>query len=329
MMMMIHMRIGLVQENYHSEVLAYLLEMYSVSYNAEITVYSNTDAYNNIDMYKHHFSFKAKDLTHLLHDMTSDVCDLFYIISYDNLMYIDEWDAFKSRCVFIAHSTQQANELRTRDYMFVSLAPFLHNVYTIPFTHKPIGIIEATEKSKATAHLELATIGWFLSNNKNTDFLKALLSTGKVMLNVFTNVNTQDLVTLYKSFKDYIRVHQGFGTTKVLQTLKNLDCKTILFAPPPDSDFTNAIKFSGSLAFAFNHKLILATSKEICDNYKLHDPSVVSIDYNAHINHTVSLLQSAHNSPNVFDTRTRITDAIYRENRDKLRTFHSNFDKTM
>ena len=98
--------IGFLQEDFHSEVLDFLLELItSREPTRQIILYNRHDRYNNKDIYKQKYlNFTVRSLNNYIHDMVNNVCEKIIVVSYDNIFHIDLLEPYKDRLIFIAHS---------------------------------------------------------------------------------------------------------------------------------------------------------------------------------------------------------------------------------
>jgi len=127
--------IGFLQEDFHSEVLDFLLELITNREpTRQIILYNRHDRYNNKDTYKQKYlNFTVRGLNNYIHDMVNNVCEKIIVVSYDNIFHIDLLEPYKDRLIFIAHSQDHVKLFNYLNMESFALTNLVSRNYMIPF----------------------------------------------------------------------------------------------------------------------------------------------------------------------------------------------------
>ena len=175
--------IGFLQEDFHSEVLDFLLELCSTVYpNATLILYNDMDRYNNKELLKENYkNLVIKDLSYFIPDLTSGGVYKIFVISYDNVIHLNMLEKYKKDLVFIAHSPKHIKSYDTLNMKYFSLTPLLSENYMLPIVNKNCNI--QIENNNIPNYLPLLKsmsinnnlkiiimVGYFFENNKNISY---------------------------------------------------------------------------------------------------------------------------------------------------------------
>ena len=273
--------IGFLQEDFHSEVLDFLIELF-VNRNPGISIilYNNVDRYNNKSiLIKKYKNFIVKPLNKFIPDMVSNFCEKIIVVSYDNIFHLDLLEPYKKDLIFVAHSPKHITQFDLLNINYFSLTGLLSSRYMTPFIKDPVPLIkikleqeEILKKLVIRISIEkltvLVIIGSFFENNKNIKLIKELVSTGKFIIIIFT-------AEVSKLLYDFIKIHEKFvfaalnqTTTEIQNNIEMLNARYILFAPPDNSQFFSS-SWSGCISFAFDNNLTLIMPKQLADYYNI------------------------------------------------------------
>ena len=344
--------IGFLQEDFHSEVLDFLLELItSREPTRQIILYNRHDRYNNKDIYKQKYlNFTVRSLNNYIHDMVNNVCEKIIVVSYDNIFHIDLLEPYKDRLIFIAHSQDHIQLFNYLNMESFALTNLVSRNYMIPFV-KDISfkikdkikdkvninkqemqeVLNFIKQRKDQENLDIITIvGNFLENNKDIELLDHLASSKQFIILIYAPEITDSL-------HKYITRHQQFAyaalripTEEIQSNMKFLDSKYILFSPPKESKcYTSS--WSGSIAFAFDNDFHLIMPKLIVDYYCLNKGSVISytnkddiisqIKSNSGVEYKQAMQQIRDNT---YQRNCRVWDIICDNNTSKFSGFKIN-----
>jgi hypothetical protein len=279
--------IGFLQEDFHSEVLDFLLELITNREpSRQIILYNRYDRYNNKDIYKQKYSnFIVRGLNHYIPDMVNNVCEKIIVVSYDNIFHIDLLEPYKDRLIFIAHSEQHMKLFNHLNIESFALTNLLSRNYMTPFVKDisfkikdETNINEHTQlmlnflkKRKVQDNLDIIIIvGNFLENNKDMELLNHLASSEQFIILVYAPEMSELLHTYITNHKNFVYTALRVSTREIQSNMEFLDTKYILFSPPKESKcYTSS--WSGSIAFAFDNDLHLIMPKLLADYYCLNN----------------------------------------------------------
>lgn len=290
--------IGLLQENFHSEVNDYILEIFDDS-ETKCILYNDDDKYDNKELYKLKFkNLEIKPLQFFFPDLANKVCDKIIVVSWDNIIWLDLLLYYKNDLIFIAHSQEHVQKYEKYNLNFFSLTPLLNSInYTLPLniTHKekfmnllsqvesrpdniPENFIELFQNYiKLNDATPIFIIGYFLEDNKDIELFEQILQTRKVVFFICVPELSDILYTLSQKYIDQIFT-VSLPTPKILYFIKSLNIQHLLFAPPKNSVFYTC-QWSGSIAFALNNHLNIIMPRPIAEIYNMQD-FVITYDSN-------------------------------------------------
>lgn len=346
--------IGFLQEDFHSEVLDFLLELIT---NREPTrqmiLYNRHDRYNNKDIYKQKYlNFTVRSLNNYIHDMVNNVCEKIIVVSYDNIFHIDLLEPYKDRLIFIAHSQnhiQLFNHLNIESFALTNLlsrnymTPFIKDIsfnkhkqeiqemqeiQEVQKTREILAMLNFIKQRKDQENLDIITIvGNFLENNKDIELLDHLASSKQFIILIYAPEITDLLHKYITRHKQFAYAALRIPTKEIKSNMEFLDSKYILFSPPKESKcYTSS--WSGSIAFAFDNDFHLIMPKLIADYYCLNNGSVISytnkddiirqIKSNPGVEYKQAMQQIRNNT---YERNCRMWDIICDKNTSKIRDF--------
>jgi len=283
--------IGFLQEDFHSEVLDFLLELITNREpTRQIILYNRHDRYNNKDTYKQKYlNFTVRGLNNYIHDMVNNVCEKIIVVSYDNIFHIDLLEPYKDRLIFIAHSQDHVKLFNYLNMESFALTNLVSRNYMIPFV-KDISfkikdkvnkdkvnkddhiqkMLNFIKQRKAQENLDIITIvGNFLENNKDIELLDHLASSKQFIILIYAPEMSELLHTYITRHNQFAYAALRISTDEIQSNMGFLDSKYILFSPPKESKcYTSS--WSGSIAFAFDNDFHLIMPKLIADYYCLN-----------------------------------------------------------
>lgn len=320
------MKVGVVYEDYHSEVAEFIFEMLQFKLDANIVLYNNKDRYDNTESYlKKYNRIQKRSLGTFVKDLVEDRCDKMIVVSYGNLFKLELLSEYKEKLIFIAHDDSQQKQLEELKLTYFTLTSLLSKnmkdtwKYMLPICkdskmendYSNISDIEDKEKMeirrtyiKDNNLKSIMMVGHFLENNRNMELIKKLLETQKVFLYIFAPSQTKELDELRKISK-HILCGIRFSTNIIEKMIKENDIKHVLFAPPNDSKFFKT-QWSGTIAFALNRGMTLIMPDELAKEYHL---SETSITYKSENDITVDFVEKIEA---IDQTKTR--EDIYKRN---------------
>lgn len=279
--------IGFLQEDFHSEVLDFLLELCSTIYpNVEMILYNDVDRYNNKELLlKRYTNLVVKNLSYFIPELTNNELFKIFVISYDNIIHLNMMTKYKDNLVFIAHSPKHIKSYNSVNMNYFSLTPLLSEKYMLPITNQDCR--QSTYDSEIQNYLTLLknireeknltfiiTIGYFLENNKNIKLIENLLQKEKFILVVFAPEISNELNTLIGKYPKYVFTALGLKTKDIRYTINYLDINYLLFCPPKDSNYTKN-SWSGTLAFGLENNLHTIVSEKIIEIYNLTNDHIL------------------------------------------------------
>lgn len=281
--------IGFLQEDFHSEVLGFLLELMSHQFpERELILYNNIDRYNNKGKYtKRYNNLTVQDLTTFIPDMTSNTCEKIFVVSYDNIFHLSLLLPYKDRLIFIAHSPKHIKSYQDHNISYFSLTSLLSTSFMLPLTKDVSYLsIEYAEPSDDVNNKEsmknikdrglevLMIVGSFFKNNKDLEVLKTILQTRRYIIIICSTELTQDLQDFVKEYEELVYVALNLSTDDLIYTINFFNVKYLLFIPPKDSKFYTS-SWSGSLQFAFDCNLRLILPSIIAQMYDIKNPAII------------------------------------------------------
>lgn len=286
------LKIGFLQEDFHSEVLDFLLELCSNIYpNAKLILYNDIDRYNNkellIENYK---NLVIKDLSYFIPDLTSGDIYKTFVISYDNIIHLHMLEKYKNDLIFIAHSPKHIKAYDLLGIKYFSLTPLLSKDYMLPVIYRDHHMqikddhindninndyLSLLKKTSVNNNLKIImTVGYFLDNNKNLKLIENLLNKGRFILVIFSPEMTIDLNMMIKKYPKYVFTAIGLQTKRIRYTINYLDIHYLLFCPPDDSNYVKN-SWSGTLAFGLDHNLHIVVPEKITEIYNLKNDHIL------------------------------------------------------
>lgn len=286
------MKIGIVYEDFHSEVVEFILEILQFELDTNIVIYNDKDKYDNIDIYQQKYNrIQRRSLGYFIKDLNNEVCDKYIVISYTNLVNLGILSEFKERLIFIGHDSNQVEQLKSHRMNHIVLSKLLSNKldeqwkFMLPIcknskienNYSDLKSVETEEqfKKRNTFIKEnnlktMVMVGHFLINNKDLELIEKMLMTKKVFIFIFAPALTKEIQETMKAYGKYILCGVGFSTKTIEKIIEDYKINHLLFAPPKDSNFFKT-QWSGSIAFGINRNMTVIMPDELADNYMLKD----------------------------------------------------------
>lgn len=304
--------IAFLQEDFHSEVLDFLLELVSKNYpNTQLIWYNNVDRYDNISLYKIKYpNLIVKSLDEFIPNLVDDVFHKCFIISYDNIINVNFLLKYVSKFIFIAHSPKHVELFNRLNLTYFSLTPLLSNNFMLPILHEcnpkqtisnrltnqvNIEILDQMKKQTTEQNLIIVvTVGHFQNDNKDLNLINNLLSSKRILLLSFVPQISPELQSLSEKNIGYIFVACNLSTSEIQFTINYLNIKYILFIPSFESKFYKE-SWSGSIAFAFDNDLNLIMPKMLSDYYNITSPTMITYEQQETGANIINTLQTRQN----------------------------------
>jgi len=274
--------IGFLQEDFHSEVLDFLFQGITLIYpNTKLILYNNEDRYDNKIIYSLKYkNLYIKKIKDFIPDLSSNLCQKIFIISYDNIIGLQLLLNYKKDLVFIAHSEMHIKAFKRLNLNFFSLTPLLYYKYMLPllqshnsFIIKNPNLIKHDLEMKPIIDNNNLTvillIGLFTKHNKNIELIEHLLKTNKICLLICSHELSNEVLELQSKFPKNVMLRSPVTTTTIVMYIKYYKIKYLLFSPNKKSNFYKS-SWSGSIAFAFDNNLCIIMPKSISNIYEFN-----------------------------------------------------------
>ena len=281
------LRLGFLQEDFHSEVLDFLLELCNNVYpDAHLILYNDIDRYNNKELLKENYkNLVIKDLSYFIPDLTSGDVYKTFVISYDNIIHLNMLEKYKKDLVFIAHSPKHIKSYDMLNMKYFSLTPLLSKNYMLPIVNKNRNLkmennnipnyLPLLKSMSINNNLKIViTVGYFLDNNKNIKLIENLLRKELFILVVFAPEISLELNKMIKKYPKYVYTALGMKTKEIRHAINYLDINHLLFCPPNDSNYVKN-SWSGTLAFGLDHDLHIVVPEKIAEIYNLKNDHIL------------------------------------------------------
>jgi hypothetical protein len=280
---------GFLQEDFHSEVLSFLLELVSHHFpETELILYNNIDRYNNKRKYTQKYkNLIVKSLDTFIPDMVGDICEKIFVISYDNIFHLSLLLPYRDRLIFIAHSPKHIKAYQDHRIPYFALTSLLSTSFMLPLTndvsHLSIEYVQPSDDVKNKEAMQnikdrgfeiLMMVGSFFNNNKDLEVIRSLLETKRYIIVICSSELTQDLQDFVREYEEYVYVALNLSTDDLIYTINFFNIRYLLFTPPRDSKFYTS-SWSGSLQFAFDCNLRLVLPGIIAQMYDIKNPAIV------------------------------------------------------
>jgi hypothetical protein len=330
-------KIGILQENFHSEVVDFLLELHD----GEVILYNDIDKYDNKSLYKNKYpNLQIKELESFIPDLTNKICNKMIIVSWDNIMWLNLLLHYKDDLLFIAHSNDHIQKYNKYNLNYFSLTPLLNNYcYMLPINNtnktqytvlksqnkiKPVNfpieyINSFNNHIKDTGSIPMMIIGYFLNENKNIALIEELLQTRNIVLFICVPELSEVLINLSKKYLNLIYIAICLSTPEILYCIDTFNINNLLFAPSKNSDFFNS-QWSGSIAFAFNNHLNLIIPEQIAKIYNIQD---FTLTYNIDDVNINKLVFDINNYADVNNATQLFRNNIYNRNKYGISFFEN------
>ena len=315
--------IGFLQEDFHSEVLSFLLELINFKHpNKKMIIYNHIDRYNNICIYENQYkNLQRRDLQSFLPDLNNNVCEYIFVISYDNVINFLMLLNYTNNLIFIAHSSKHIDTFKKFNVNFFSLTNLLSNRFMLPISKVKINvdvnnftITENMETIKYNNLEKIIMVGSFFENNKDLKLLSELLNTQKYNIILYTTEISDELKDFVDKYPKHFFVGLNISTSEVLYHIKQLDVKYLLFCPNNQSNFYTS-SWSGCIQFALEYDIHLILPKLLANIYGINNHALITYESLEDIDKGISsgeCLQHNYNSikESIFARNTIVYDII-------------------
>lgn len=281
---------GFLQEDFHSEVLSFLLELVSAKFpNRKMILYNKHDRYDNKGVYKQKYTnLEVRDLQFFFPDTNSNICETIFVISYDNIIHFSMLLPYKQNLMFIAHSVKHIRIFKEHNVKHFALSGLLSSNFMLPITNEirdnyslqdklnaDIANVEIMQTIRDRNMTVLLMVGSFFKHNKDISLLKTLVNTKKYIIVVCTTELSEDLKDFIEDNQKYIYVSLNLTTKNLQFTIKYFNIKYLLFTPPNNSQFYTS-SWSGSIQFAFDNDLHIVIPKTIANIHDIENKGMIT-----------------------------------------------------
>jgi len=301
--------IGFLQENFHSEVLDFLFELFShLNNNQQLILYNDVDKYDNKSNYlKKYKNLSVKSLDYFLPDLTNKHCEKIIVVSYDNIIHLNLLSMYKNDLLFISHSKKHVDELENLGLNYFALTPLLSKIHMLPIVKNIYNTTKNPDfnilnvdilndiKSKKSKFEIISMVGYFLKNNKNIELVRQLMMSNNVILILFIPEVTIEVKTLINEFPDKIFAAVNLPSEQIQYNIEFLDIKYILFSPSKDSVHYKE-SWSGSIAFGFNNNLCLIVPESLANMYNINNNALITYTDNDPIIDSKNIIEKLKNN---------------------------------
>lgn len=275
------MKIGFLTDNYHTEVLDFLFELFSDADQYEMILYNDHDNYNNWKIYENRYkNLSRRKISKFIGDLHENYCDKIFLVTYENLFALRVFDEYKDKIIVICHNETSLKDSVVGKYDHITLTPmFLMNYYSLNYNwmfpivknHQTIDEIskDVSDKKKLNGpeRIKIMTIGAFDENNKDIAKVHELLQHDDIELHIFLMTVSGIVKELDKKY-DNVFVREKISTESILQYIQKFGIQYVLYIPKQDSEFLLKGRWSGCISFAYSNNIPLILPKSIADNNK-------------------------------------------------------------
>jgi len=259
--------IGFMVNNYHTELLEFLFELVDERFN--IILYNNKDQYENIPILKEKYKFIHKDIDELMIDYSKNICVQYLILGYMNET-LDVFNKQVGNLMFMVHTKDELKIAKTMKLNYFVVSDILEGNVILPLKKTITSPIKNQSFTSNTIHI--VKFGWVM-NDLHGAYNK-ILSNPNVKLTVFCK-DTSPLLTYLCSKHNNIYAKFNKSTSEILNYINENNIKFVLHVPNDDND---EIYWTGGIAMALDHSMILISSDRVLSKYKI--PKEFSISYN-------------------------------------------------
>lgn len=275
------MKIGFLTDNYHTEVLDFLFQLFSNVQEFEMILYNDHDNYNNWNIYQNTYkNLTRQKISKFIGDLHENYCDKIFLVTYENLFALRVFDAYKDKIIVICHNEISLKDSVIGNYDHIALTPmFLMNYYALNYNwmfpivknHQTIDEIlkNVNDKKKLNGHgkIKIMTIGAFDENNKDISKIHELLQHNDIELHIFL-MTVSDLVKDLDKKYNNVFVQERISTESILEYIQKFGIQYVLYIPKQESEFLSKGRWSGSISFAYSNNIPLILPKIVTDNNK-------------------------------------------------------------
>ncbi len=241
-------------------------------------------------------------------DLALDNLEKLWVISFDNIIVPEVLVEYKSKLVFIAHSSAHVSMLSNLGLDFVTLSAFMSNSvnYLIPispYIHQRENEIQSV---KSDEELHIAMLGYFAPDNKDISVIQTLLNDG-IQLHLFTLVENEH-TNAFSGYPNF-HCHVKLSTENIIQTIDKLNIRFMLCCPPKSSPFAFG-QWSGVIAFAYNYKIPLIVLSDVAKSHGLKG----CIEYTSSSDIIQNIRASSLNLSSIVDKMDVFTRQMYKRN---------------
>ncbi len=273
--------IGLVTENYHTEVAEFLLELFSDNKQFNTIFYNSHDNYLNWEIFEKKFTNVTKKPAHMfLPDLNNNVCNKYFVITYENLFTLNALSYYKEQLIIICHNKRNIEECIQFNYQHITLTPFLletcyngNSMWMFPFLNNENDLQTmidnfSRKRIQNRKKIKLLSIGAFDNENRDIEKIRGLLNNKDIELNIFL-MTVSELVKKLVNEYNNIKVYEKISSKSILDFAKNMGIEYILYTPKAESEFVCSGKWSGCIAFGYTNDIPVILPKKIAEQNKL------------------------------------------------------------
>lgn len=254
--------IGFVVNQYHTELLDYLIEIY-IYLGCKVIIYNIEDNYNNLPFL--FVKYSPNILIKNINDFINDICFKYIILT--DLEYI--YDKFKDTyyndsIIYVPHIPKQLELIKENPQNnYFGISKCISNECAFPVVNIKNNYINFQDT------INVIKIGWV---NTSLETYKTLLQSKKIKLHIFTGQPTDHIISLLEEYGDYVDVFYQKKSEFIYSYINNYKIKFVLYCQ------NNTDLWSGSISFALDNNLILLTTQNVIDCYKIPNDYCISYE---------------------------------------------------
>lgn len=330
---------GILVNQYHSEVLDYIIELLNDIYiNPEIVIYNlyeTIDWYKNIDFYiKKYENIKLDNFNLFINRFVNNEHYRIFVPTLDDPRFrLNIFLLYKQYFIFITHTQTQIDICNNYGLNYFSLAyivskdkikymmPLIKNTkleISYVFDNKELYDLELlNDKLKKESLTPLLMVGLFTNKNKNINYIENLLKTKKIYIIVCTTNVSVELHEMIDKYPSYFTYCMRLSNLQIRYMTEKLNIKYLLFCPKIDSSFYYNL-YSGSIAFAFNNNYILVLPENIATKYNFMENCIISYKENENVKELLKLLEYNEIS---FNSIQKYRNTVFKRNKILMKLY--------
>jgi hypothetical protein len=260
--------IGIMANNYHTELFEFLFELVSEHFN--IVLYNTEDEYNNISLLRKKYVFIHKTAEELIDDYKNDICVQYLVLGYmtETLRILK---GEHRNIIFIVHTKDELEIAKyDKNLKYFVVSDILEGRVILPLNKSTLlPILNQTILDSEIIHI--VKIGWVINDIHGV--YDKILSNKNVRMTFFCKAPSYLLEDLCSRYNN---IHFEFNksTYEMLNYIVHNKIKFILHVPNDEND---DIYWTGSIAMALDNSMILISSDKVLSKFNI--PKEFSLSY--------------------------------------------------